>query len=52
MGEGQRAPDPFRPGKIEAGRPFAKIGRPGFAMAVADGIVIALVAAILVLALR
>jgi hypothetical protein len=26
--EPRRAPDPFRPGEVPEGRPFAKVGRP------------------------
>jgi hypothetical protein len=43
--EPQRAPDPFRPGEVPEGRPFAKVGRPGFAV----GIFLAIVVLVVVL---
>jgi hypothetical protein len=48
----ERPPDPFRPREIPRGRPFAVLGRPGFAVAIMVLVVGAIVAVILVLALR
>ena len=48
----RRPPDPFRPGKVEEGRPYAKIGRPSFALAVVLAIVAAVVVLIVVAVLR
>ena len=48
----ERPPDPFRPGKLPRGKPFAGLGRPGFAVAVVLLVIAAIVAVILVLALR
>ena len=42
----KRAPDPFRPGEIPEGEPFAEVGRPGAAVAVVMVIVAVAVAAI------
>jgi hypothetical protein len=36
----RRAPDPFRPGEIPAGRPYALAGRPGTAVLVVAIIVL------------
>ncbi|HEX9351242.1 MAG TPA: hypothetical protein VF877_08225 [Gaiellaceae bacterium] len=41
--EEKRAPDPFRPGDIPEGEPFAKAGRPGAAVLVVVLIVAALI---------
>jgi len=35
----KRAPDPFRPGEIGGGKPYAKAGRPGTAVLVVAVIV-------------
>jgi hypothetical protein len=48
----ERAPDPFRPGDVPEGRPYAKVGRPGFAVAVALVVVAAAVALVLFAVLR
>ena len=48
----ERAPDPFRPGEVTEGKPYAKVGRPGFAVAVAVLVIAAVVALILVAILR
>ena len=40
----KRAPDPFRPGEIPEGKPYAKAGRPGAAVLVVAVIVIAALA--------
>jgi len=48
----ERPPDPFRPGKVPKGRPFAGIGRPGVAAGVALFVIAAFVALILFAALR
>jgi hypothetical protein len=32
--EEKRAPDPFRPGEVADGKPYAKAGRPGTAVLV------------------
>ena len=48
----ERAPDPFRPGEVPEGKPYAKVGRPGFAVAVAVLVIAAVVALILVAILR
>jgi hypothetical protein len=42
----KRAPDPFRPGEIPQGRPFARVGRPGAAALVVSLIVLVAVALI------
>jgi hypothetical protein len=42
----KRAPDPFRPGEIPEGEPFAKAGRPGAAV-----VVVLLIAAVAIAAL-
>ena len=46
----ERPPDPFRPGEVPEGKPYAKIGRPGFAAAVALLVVAAIVALIIYVA--
>jgi hypothetical protein len=48
--EPRRAPDPFRPGEVPEGRPFAKVGRPLTPVLVVGAIVL-LVLAIVVIAL-
>jgi hypothetical protein len=45
--EGQRAPDPHRPGEIPEGRPYEKIGRPGTAVLVVAVIVLVVVALVI-----
>jgi hypothetical protein len=45
-GSSKRAPDPFRPGEIPEGEPFAKAGRPSVAVVVVVLIVAVAVAAI------
>ena len=42
----KRAPDPFRPGEIPEGEPFAEAGRPGAAV-----VVVLLIVAVAVVAL-
>jgi hypothetical protein len=42
--EDKRAPDPFRPGEVPEGRPYAKAGRPGTAVLVVAVIVLAAIA--------
>jgi hypothetical protein len=42
----KRAPDPFRPGEIPEGEPFAKAGRPGAAVVVVLLIVAVAIAAL------
>jgi hypothetical protein len=48
--EPRRAPDPFRPGEVPEGKPFAKAGRPITPMLVVAAIA-AVVAALLLFAL-
>jgi len=52
VGVTERAPDPFRPGEVPEGKPYAKIGRPGVAVAAALLVVAAVVALILFAVLR
>ena len=47
----QRVIDPHRAREIPRGRPFAAIGRPGFAFAVMAAIIVAIVVLVLVFAL-
>jgi hypothetical protein len=42
----KRAPDPFRPGEIPEGEPFAKAGRPGAAVVIVLLIVAVAIAAL------
>jgi len=48
----ERPPDPFRPAEVPAGRPHAKIGRPGIAAAAVLLVVAAIVALVLFAVLR
>jgi hypothetical protein len=50
--EDKRAPDPFRPGDIPKGKPFAKAGRPGTAVLVVVLIVAVLIGLIVWASLR
>jgi len=47
----QRTLDPYHGGEVPRGRPFAGLGRPGFAAAVIAAIVVAIVVLVLVFAL-
>jgi hypothetical protein len=51
-GSSKRAPDPFRPGDIPEGEPFAKAGRPSVAVAVVILIVAVAVVALIYAMLR
>ena len=44
-GSSKRAPDPFRPGEVPEGEPFAKVGRPGSAVVIVLLIVAVAIAA-------
>ena len=46
--ESRRAPDPFRPGGVPEGEPFAKAGRPAAPMLVIGAIVLLVLALVLI----
>jgi hypothetical protein len=48
----ERPPDPFRPGEVPEGTPYAKIGRPSIAAAAALLVLAAVVALVLFAVLR
>jgi hypothetical protein len=50
--EEKRAPDPFRPGSIDEGRPYAKAGRPITPVLVVTLIVVVALALVLYAVLR
>jgi len=50
--ESRRAPDPFRPAEVPAGRPFAKAGRPMTPMLVIGAIVLVVLAIVLIALVR
>ena len=44
----KRAPDPFRPGEVEEGKPAGLLGRPAFAALVVAAIVVVAVVIVVV----